>query len=196
MPKTPYNASKAAANHVVMSYFHTFKLPVTISHCANNYGRYQFPEKLIPLFTTNAIEGKSLPLFKSSQNKREWIHVLDHCRGVDLVVRNGVIGDSYNIGTRVEKSVEQVTDCVLDILGKPHSLKTYVPDRLQHDRRYVLDPSKIMEELGWVPLIPWEDGIRETVEWYQDNEDWWRRCKSGEYQDYYEGYYRGKLGEV
>jgi len=196
MPKTPYNASKAAANHVVMAYLHTYKLPVTISHCANNYGPYQFPEKLIPLFTTNAMEDISLPLFKSSQNRREWIHVDDHCAGVDLVVRKGAIGESYNIGTRVEKSVEQITDKILEILGKPHTLKTYVPDRLQHDRRYLLDPSKIMEELGWVPRIPYDDGMAETIKWYQDNEDWWRRCKSGDYASYYENYYSDKLGKL
>ncbi len=195
-PKTPYNASKAAANHIVMAYFHTYKLPVTISHCANNYGPYQFPEKLIPLFTTNAIEDKSLPLFKSSQNKREWIHVDDHCAGVDLVIQKGVIGESYNIGTRVEKSIEEITDTILKVLGKPETLKTYVPDRLQHDRRYLLDPSKIMEELGWVPLIPYEDGMEATIQWYQDNEQWWKRCKSGEYQQYYDEYYQDKIGKV
>lgn len=195
-PKTPYNASKAAANHVVMSYFHTFKLPITISHCANNYGPYQFPEKLIPLFTTNALEDKDLPLFKSSQNKREWIHVDDHCAGIDLVVKKGTIGESYNIGTRVEKSVEEITDTILKVLGKPDSLKTYVPDRLQHDRRYLLDPSKIMEELAWVPLIPYEDGMRQTIEWYRDNPEWWQRMKSGEYQNYYDNYYKDKLGKI
>ena len=196
MPKTPYNASKAAANHVVMSYFHTFKLPVTISHCANNYGPYQFPEKLIPLFTTNALEDKELPLFKSSQNKREWIHVDDHCAGIDLVVRKGTIGESYNIGTRVEKSVEEITDTILGVLGKPASLKTYVPDRLQHDRRYLLDPSKIMEELAWVPLIPYEDGMKTTIEWYRDNPEWWQRAKSGEYQQYYDNYYQEQIGKI
>lgn len=194
-PKTPYNASKAAANHIVMAYHHTYALPVTISHCANNYGPYQFPEKVIPLFVTNALEDKPLPLFKSSQNRREWIHVDDHAAGIDAIVRRGTVGESYNIGTRVEKSVEQLADAILDILGKPQSLKSYVPDRLQHDRRYVLDPSKIMEELGWVPRIPFEDGLRATVEWYRDNPEWWQRCKSGEYQKYYDTYYHENIGK-
>ncbi|MEK7647736.1 MAG: dTDP-glucose 4,6-dehydratase [Patescibacteria group bacterium] len=194
-PKTPYNASKAAANHIVTAYYHTYKLPVTISHCANNYGPFQFPEKVIPLFVTNALEDKPLPLFKSSQNRREWIHVDDHSAGIDAIVRRGTVGESYNIGTRVEKSVEQLADAILEILGKPQSLKSYVPDRLQHDRRYVLDPSKIMEELGWVPLIPFDDGLRATVEWYRDHQEWWKRCKSGEYQKYYDNYYNDAIGK-
>lgn len=194
-PKTPYNASKAAANHIVMAYYHTYKLAVTLSHCANNYGPYQFPEKVIPLFATNALEDKPLPLFKSSQNRREWIHVDDHAAAIDLVIRKGTIGEAYNIGTRVEKSVEQIADTVLAILEKPATLKTYVPDRLQHDRRYLLDPSKIMEELGWVPLIPFEDGMRATVEWYRDHQAWWQRAKSGEYQAYYQQYYQKQIGQ-
>ena len=181
-PKTPYNASKAAANHVVYSYFHTFKMPVTISHCANNYGPYQFPEKVIPVFATNALEDKPLPLFKSSQNRREWIHVDDHSRAVDLILHKGKIGHEYNIGTLTEKSVEDIADAVLHHLNKPQSLKTYVPDRLQHDKRYVLDPVKIREELGWEPRVDFDDGIRDTVHWYRDNPDWWQRCKSGAYQ--------------
>ena len=173
MPKTPYNASKAAANHIVMSYFHTFKLPVTISHCANNYGPYQFPEKVIPLFTTNALRDIPLPLFRSSQNRREWIHVDDHARAIDLILQKGRIGEAYNVGTRVEKSVEQITDAVLRTLQKPDSLKMYVPDRLQHDKRYVLDPTKIQDELGWSAEIDFASGIRDTILWYQSRPDWW-----------------------
>lgn len=173
MPKTPYNASKAAANHVVMAYYHTFKLPVTISHCANNYGPYQFPEKVIPVFTTKALRDQSLPLFKSSQNRREWIHVLDHAKAIDVILHKGKIGEAYNVGTLVEKSVEEIADAVLATLDKPDSLKTYVPDRLQHDKRYVLDPKKIEMELGWKPEIPFEQGIRETVLWYKDHPEWW-----------------------
>ena len=195
-PKTPYNASKAAANHVVHAYFHTFKMPVTISHCANNYGPYQFPEKVIPLFTTNALEGKPLPLFKSSQNRREWIHVDDHSRAIDLILHRGRIGEDYNVGTLTEKSVEDIADAVLMHLEKSSALKTYVPDRLQHDRRYVLDPTKIQEELGWAPEVPFDRGIRETVFWYRDNPEWWQRCKSGEYQKYYEGYYQDRIGRL
>lgn len=173
-PKTPYNASKAAANHVVMAYYHTFKLPVTISHCANNYGPYQFPEKVIPLFTANALQDKPLPLFKSSQNRREWIHVLDHARAIEAILDRGRIGEAYNVGTLVEKSVEDIADAVLETLGKPSSLKTYVEDRLQHDKRYVLDPKKITDELGWKPEISFEEGLKETILWYRDNEAWWR----------------------
>lgn len=196
VPKTPYNASKAAANHVVMSYFHTFKLPVTISHCANNYGPYQFPEKVIPVFTTNALEDKPLPLFKSSQNKREWIHVDDHARGIEAIINKGTIGESYNIGTQTEKTVEDIADAVLKTLGKPESLKTYVPDRLQHDKRYLLDPTKMREELGWEPQIDFDQGIKETILWYKENEDWWRRCKSGDYQKYYDDYYKEQIGQL
>jgi len=191
-PKTPYNASKAAANHVVMSYYYTFGLPVTISHCANNYGPYQFPEKIIPLFTTNALEDKSLPLYKSSQNRREWIHVLDHCRGIDAILKKGKIGEAYNIGTKVEKSVEEITTIILNALDKPQSLKTYVPDRPQHDKRYLLDPTKIQTELGWKPEVDFEQGIRQTIDWYRENKSWWDKIKSGEYKKYYETQYGKK----
>ncbi len=195
-PKTPYNASKAAANHVVMAYFHTFKMPVTISHCANNYGSYQFPEKVVPLFTTNALEGKPLPLFKSSQNRREWIHVDDHARGIEAILLYGREGEAYNIGTLVEKSVEEIADAVLGALEKPATLKSYVPDRLQHDRRYLLDPSKIERELGWKPQVNFEEGIRETIHWYRDNPEWWQRAKSGVYQQYYDQYYKERIGKL
>jgi dTDP-glucose 4,6-dehydratase len=195
-PKTPYNASKAAANHVVMAYFHTFKMPVTVSHCANNYGPYQFPEKVIPLFATNALEGKPLPLFKSSQNRREWIHTDDHARGIEAILLRGREGEAYNIGTLVEKSVEEIADVVLSTLGKPASLKSYVPDRLQHDRRYLLDPSKIERELGWKPQVKFDEGARETILWYRDHPEWWQRAKSGAYQKYYEEYYKEKIGRL
>ena len=195
-PKTPYNASKASANHVVIAYFHTFKMPVTISHCANNYGPYQFPEKVIPVFSTNALEDKPIPLFKSSQNRREWIHVDDHARAIDVILQKGKIGEAYNIGTRVEKSVEEIADLVLETLGKPQSLKTYVPDRLQHDKRYLLDPRKIREELGWEPQVKFDDGARETILWYRDHPTWWKNCKSGAYQTYYDNYYNKQIGQV
>lgn len=182
LPRTPYNASKAAANHVVMAYYHTFGLPVTISHCANNYGPYQFPEKLIPLFTINALQDKSLPLFKSSQNRREWIHVFDHCRGLDAILQYGRVGEAYNIGSGTEKSIEQITDVILRTLEKPESLKTYVTDRLGHDRRYLLDPAKIMRELGWQPRIDFVAGITQTIQWYVKNESWWRSILDGSYR--------------
>ncbi|MDP3728017.1 MAG: dTDP-glucose 4,6-dehydratase [bacterium] len=176
-PKTPYNASKAGANHVVMSYYHTFQVPVTISHCCNNYGSYQFPEKLIPLFTTNALDNKPLPLFKSSTYKREWVHVDDHSEAIDLILENGKVGEAYNIGTGVEKSVEEITNFILRVLAKPNSLKEYVPDRLQHDKRYLLDSSKIIRELGWSPSYDFEEGLQETIKWYKNNESWWRKLK-------------------
>ena len=194
LPRTPYNASKASTNHVVMAYHHTFGLPVTISHCCNNYGPYQFPEKLIPLFATNALEDKPLPLMKSSCNRREWIHADDHSAAVDLILRRGAVGEAYNIGTGVEKSVEEITDLILEVLGKPASLKTYVADRPGHDRRYLLSTAKIEKELGWKSAIPFDAGIRQTVEWYKNNADWWQRVKDGSYQQYYERYYRAVLG--
>lgn len=174
LPKTPYNSSKAGANHEVMAYYHTFKLPVTISHCSNNFGPYQFPEKVIPRFITNAINNKELPLFKSSLNKREWLHTEDHCRAIDLIIQKGKVGEAYNIGSGVEKSVEEIAEAVLRRLGKPESLKTYIEDRPGHDRRYLLDTSKIKNELGWEPEIDFEKGMDEIVEWYKNNESWWQ----------------------
>lgn len=173
-PKTPYNASKASANHEVMAYFHTFKLPVTISHCANNYGPYQFPEKVIPRFITNALQDQELPLFKSSQNKREWLHTFEHASAIDLIIHKGKSGEAYNIGNGTEKSVEEIADAVLSRLGKPKTLKTYVEDRPGHDRRYLLDTTKIQKELGWKPEIDFEKGLDEIVQWYINNEAWWR----------------------
>ncbi|MFC1618167.1 dTDP-glucose 4,6-dehydratase [Patescibacteria group bacterium] len=174
LPKTPYNASKAGANHEVMAYFHTFKLPVTISHCANNYGPYQFPEKVIPRFITNALQDQELPLFKSSENKREWLHTKDHCIAIDKIIKKGKEGEAYNIGSGVEKSVEELADLILEKLDKPQSLKTYVEDRPGHDRRYLLDLNKIQTELDWKPTIDFAEGTEELIKWYQDNEDWWR----------------------
>jgi dTDP-glucose 4,6-dehydratase len=172
-PRTPYNASKAAADHAVRAYFETFGLPVTITNCSNNYGRYQFPEKVIPLFTTNALDDLALPLYASTQNKREWLHVLDHCSAIDLVLRKGREGETYNVGSTVEKTVEEIADSVLKLTGKPPSLKSIVPDRPGHDRRYLLDSTKIREELGWRPAHEWEQGLADTVRWYADNRDWW-----------------------
>lgn len=172
-PHTPYNASKAAANHIVNAYFHTFGLPITISHACNNYGSHQFPEKVIPVFAIRAWQGRPLPVFKSSRNKREWIHVLDHCRGIDLVLAKGRLGESYNLGSGLEKTIDQLADAILKILGKSKNLKKIVPDRPGHDTRYLLDSSK-MAKLGWKPEIKWEDGLRETVEWYKNNPKWWK----------------------
>lgn len=172
-PRTPYNASKASADHIVRSYWHTFNFPVTISHCANNYGTHQFPEKVIPVFIIKALNDQPLPLFKSSNNKREWIHVLDHCRGISLVLEKGKLGKAYNVGTGLEKSVREIADDVLGALDKPTTLKKIVPDRPGHDTRYLLDSSKI-KKLGWKPKIDWEKGFKETVEWYKNNPQWWR----------------------
>lgn len=172
-PRTPYNASKAAADHAVRAYFETYGLPVTISNCSNNYGAYQHPEKVIPLFTTHALDDKPLPLYRNSLNRREWLAVSDHCRAIDLIIGNGKIGETYNIGSGVEQSVEEIADGVLAALGKPRSLKTYVPDRPGHDRRYLLDSSKIRRELDWEPQIDFQSGLKETTQWYAQNRDWW-----------------------
>ena len=173
-PRTPYNAAKAGGDLAAHSYHETFGLPVTISTCANNFGPYQFPEKLIPLFIANALDDKPLPLYRSSANRREWLYVTDHCRAIDLILKRGTIGALYNIGSGVEQSVEQITDRILALLGKPQSLKTYVPDRPGHDRRYLLNSAKIRRELGWAPQVAFDEGMEQTVRWYVENEAWWR----------------------
>lgn len=173
-PQTPYNASKAAADHLVNAYFHSFGMPITISNCANNYGPYQHPEKLIPLFTTNAIQNLPLTLYRSSHNRREWLHVEDHCRAVAAVIKRGKIGETYNVGSGVEKSIEEVSDFILDVLNKPQALKIYVPDRPGHDCRYLLDSGKIARDIGWEPTIGFEDGMRETIQWYVEHQEWWQ----------------------
>ncbi len=172
-PRTPYNASKAGSDHAVRAYSETYELPVTITNCANNYGPYQFPEKVIPLFATRALADQTLPLYASTQNRREWLHVDDHCRAIEAVLLKGRIGETYHVGSGVEASIEEIADAVLAASGKPQSLKTIVPDRPGHDRRYLLDTTKIRNELGWAPTVEFEQGIAETVEWYRDNETWW-----------------------
>lgn len=176
-PRTPYNASKAAADHLVRAYHETFGLPVTISNCSNNYGPWQHPEKMIPLFVTNALEDAPLPLYRQSANRREWLHVEDHCAAVELIIDRGREGETYHVGSGDERAIEEVADLVLDILGKPAALKSYVQDRPGHDRRYLLDHSKIETELGWRPAIAFEDGLRETIGWYRDHAAWWRPKK-------------------
>ena len=176
-PRTPYNASKAAADHYVRAYHETFGLPVTITNCSNNYGAYQFPEKVLPLFITNALDDLPLPMYASTQNKREWLHVLDHCSAIDLVLRRGREGETYNVGSGLEATIEEIADLVLEATGKPASLKTIVPDRPGHDRRYLLDASKIRAELGWEPTRGWHDGLAETVFWYAEHRDWWEPLK-------------------
>ena len=176
-PRTPYNASKAAADHYVRAYHETFELPTTITNCSNNYGPYQFPEKVIPLFATNALDDKPLPLYASTQNKREWLHVLDHCRAIELVLQDGRVGETYNVGSGVEKTIEEIADAVLAALGKPDSLKEIVEDRPGHDRRYLLDSTKLRDELGWRDEISFDRGLEETVRWYTDNRRWWEPLK-------------------
>jgi dTDP-glucose 4,6-dehydratase len=172
-PRTPYNASKASADHAVRAYFETFGIPVTITNCSNNYGPRQFPEKVIPLFLTNALDDRDLPLYASTQNRREWLHVDDHCSAIELVLDRGREGETYNVGSGLERSIEEIADLVLELTGKPESLKTIVPDRPGHDRRYLLDSSKIRRELGWEPEISFEDGLRATADWYAANRAWW-----------------------
>ncbi len=172
-PRTPYNASKAAADHAVRAYHETFGLPVTITNCSNNYGPYQFPEKVIPVFVTNALQDQPLPVYTTSQNRREWLHVDDHCRAIDAVLTRGRVGETYNIGSGHEASVQQLADVILHILHKPASLVTSVPDRPGHDRRYLLDSGKVRDELGWTPHVEFETGIEDTIRWYADNVAWW-----------------------
>jgi dTDP-glucose 4,6-dehydratase len=177
-PRTPYNASKAGADHAVRAYFETFGLPVTITNCSNNYGPFQFPEKVIPLFTTNALHDEPLPMYASTQNKREWLHVLDHCEAIDLVLHEGRAGETYNVGSGIEATIEEIADRVLELTEKPQTLKKIVPDRPGHDRRYLLDATKISAELGWVPAHGFDDGLAETVAWYSKNRDWWEPLKA------------------
>jgi len=177
-PRTPYNASKAGADHAVRAYFETFGLPVTITNCSNNYGAFQFPEKIIPLFTTNALDDLPLPMYASTQNAREWLHVLDHCDAIEVVLRDGREGETYNVGSGVEATIEEIADRVLELTGKPASLKSIVPDRPGHDRRYLLDATKIRAELGWSPSHGFDEGLAETVAWYEENRDWWEPLKA------------------
>ena len=176
-PRTPYNASKASADHAVRAYAETYGLPVTITNCSNNYGPYQFPEKVIPLFVTNALDDQPLPLYASTQHRREWLHALDHCSAIEQVLQAGAEGETYNVGSGVEKSIEEIANEVLELTGKPASLKSIVPDRPGHDRRYLLDSSKLRRELGWEPAIDFEHGLEETVAWYAEHRDWWEPLK-------------------
>jgi len=173
-PRTPYNASKAAADLAVRAYVETFHLPATISNCSNNYGPYQFPEKVIPHFAIRALRGEKLPLYKSSGNRREWLHVDDHCRAIDMILKQGRLGETYNVGSGLELDVEGIADAVLTTLGLGQDRKTYVEDRPGHDRRYLLDSTKLRTELGWAPRVPLEQGLRDTVLWYKANPQWWQ----------------------
>lgn len=186
---SPYSASKASADLLAMAYHRTYGLPVTISRCSNNYGPYQFPEKLIPLMIANALADKPLPVYGTGENVRDWLYVEDHCRAVDMILENGKVGEVYNIGGHNERSNLDVVKTILKQLGKPESLITFVGDRKGHDLRYAIDPSKIHGELGWLPETKFDDGIRQTIDWYLNNESWWKNIISGDYMEYYEKMY-------
>jgi dTDP-glucose 4,6-dehydratase len=186
---SPYSASKASADLLVLAYYRTFKLPVTISRCSNNYGPYHFPEKLIPLMIANALKDKALPVYGRGENIRDWLYVEDHCTAIDLIIHKGCIGEIYNIGGHNERTNLDVVKTILHELEKPESLISYVTDRPGHDMRYAIDPTKIHNELGWLPETRFDDGIKKTVKWYLDNRQWWENIISGDYQNYYEKMY-------
>lgn len=189
---SPYSSSKAGADLLVLAYYRTFGVPVTISRCSNNYGPYHFPEKLIPLMIINALAGKSLPVYGKGENVRDWLYVEDHCSAIDKIIRNGRVGEVYNIGGHNEKTNIYVVKKILEILGKSEELITYVTDRPGHDMRYAIDPTKIHNELGWLPETPFDEGIEKTVQWYLENKTWWQPIIDGEYQDYYAKHYGKK----
>lgn len=186
---SPYSASKAAADLLVQAYHRTYGLPVTISRCSNNYGPYQFPEKLIPLMIANALNDKPLPVYGKGENIRDWLYVEDHCSAIDLIVHRGTVGEVYNIGGNNERTNLEVVKTILKELGKPESLITFVTDRKGHDLRYAIDPSKIRRELGWEPVTRFDEGVEKTIKWYLENREWWENIISGEYANYYERMY-------
>ena len=186
---SPYSSSKASADLLALAYYRTFGLPVSISRCSNNYGPYQFPEKLIPLMIANATQDKPLPVYGTGENVRDWLYVEDHCRAIDMVMRKGRVGEVYNIGGHNEMTNIAIVRMICEALNKPESLITYVTDRKGHDLRYAIDPKKIHTELGWLPETKFADGIKKTIKWYLDNEAWWKPIISGEYRLYYEQMY-------
>lgn len=190
-PNSPYSASKASADLMVRAYFQTYALPVNVTRCSNNYGPYQFPEKLIPLMIHNAIKNKPLPVYGDGLQIRDWLYVSDHCSAITAVLKNGKVGEVYNIGGNNEKTNIDIVRLILAELGKPESLITYVKDRPGHDRHYAIDNSKITSELGWRPTYSFETGIKKTIQWYQDNRTWMEHVTSGEYQNYYRKMYKG-----
>ena len=186
---SPYSSSKASADLLALSYCRTYGLPVTVSRCSNNYGPYHFPEKLIPLMITNALNDKPLPVYGEGLNVRDWLYVEDHCRAIDLILRKGRIGEVYNVGGHNEMRNIDIVKLICKELGKPESLINFVTDRKGHDMRYAIDPTKIHSELGWLPETKFADGLHKTVQWYLDNRAWWENIISGEYQSYYEKMY-------
>lgn len=192
---SPYSSSKASADLLVMAYYRTYDLPVTISRCSNNYGPYHFPEKLIPLMIANALADKPLPVYGNGENVRDWLYVEDHCRAIDLIIQAGKVGEVYNVGGHNEKRNIDIVRIICQELGKPESLIVHVEDRKGHDRRYAIDPAKIHRELGWLPETKFEDGIKKTIKWYLEHKKWWQDIINGEYQEYYAKMY-GSKGEV
>lgn len=192
---SPYSASKASADLLVQAYHRTFKLPITISRCSNNYGPYHFPEKLIPLIISRALNDESLPVYGKGENVRDWLYVEDHCTAIDLILHKGKDGEVYNIGGHNEKTNLEVVKTILKELGKPESLITYVKDRAGHDMRYAIDPSKTRRELGWEPTTLFDEGIKKTIRWYLDNRSWWENILSGDYKDYYDKMYSDREGK-
>ena len=190
---SPYSSSKASADLFVMAYYRTFGLPVTISRCSNNYGPYQFAEKLIPLMIARALNNEQLPVYGKGENVRDWLHVEDHCTAIDLIVRKGKVGEVYNVGGHNERTNLTVVKTILEALGKSDELIHYVTDRPGHDLRYAIDPKKIETELGWTPKYRFETGIKQTIDWYLNNKDWWKNIISGEYRQYFEKMYGGRL---
>lgn len=189
---SPYSASKASADLLTLAYHRTFKLPVTLSRCSNNYGPYHFPEKLIPLMIINALSDKQLPVYGKGENVRDWLYVEDHCAAIDLIIRKGRVGEVYNIGGHNERTNLEVVKTILRTLGKPESLIRFVTDRPGHDLRYAIDPSKIGHELGWEPETGFDTGIQKTIRWYLENETWWRGVLDGSYREYYERMYENR----
>ena len=193
---SPYSSSKAGADLLVNAYHRTFGLPTTISRCSNNYGPYQFPEKLIPLMIANALDDKPLPVYGEGLNVRDWLYVEDHCKAIDLIIRQGKVGEVYNIGGHNEMRNIDIVKIICQALDKPESLITHVEDRKGHDMRYAIDPTKIHDALGWLPETMFKDGIRKTIQWYLDNKVWWERIISGEYQNYFESMYGERLKDA
>jgi len=188
-PSSPYSASKAAADHFVRAYVRTYGLKATISNCSNNYGPYQFPEKLHGLFITNLMEGKNIPIYGDGSQIRDWLYVEDHCSAIDLIIHQGKIGDTYCIGGNAEKTNLEITKKILELMGEDDSKIDYIKDRPGHDVRYAIDFAKIKKELGWEPKISFEEGMKKTVKWYKENEDWWKGVKDGSYEEYYNKQY-------
>ncbi len=189
-PRSPYSASKAAADHLARAYWHTHKLPITISNCTNNYGHYQFPEKLIPLFITNLLEGKKVPVYGDGRNIRDWIHVDDHNAGVDMIIKKGKIGETYCLGGGNELTNLEITKQILKLMKASEEMIEYVKDRPGHDFRYAMDYSKAKKDLGWQPQIDFNQGLGKTVDWYKNNQEWWEKIKSGRYLEYYKKQYK------